>query len=1139
MITQTFHVPSDVSKSPDEMLEKLQSNVFQKVDVPYSSEDDTILNQMNKGISKFYNYEKCFQEIKKYQQSIKKEEKEHFHFKEEECKKDEIFKCELKVKNSRLAYAYPTEASIESITINGFDHRKGAFDGDIVTVCVFGSDQETGKKFGRVTAVIEPNHSTTCICTADPVYSTTFYPLDDRLPAIDNLSNISKKVIELMTNSNPYNESPKAFISVFEKNSLDLFESDHDKIHLPKIKELIPLDIASSLLFVVKILGWSHQRYRKPLGAVIEALPRTTNLLINEMILKITHNIDDHSVDCVKDFLESESTSILDIDPKYNCAFTIDPPDSVNLDDALSLVPLEEASNTFELAVLITDVAYHIQKDDELDKLARRHGTSIYPGKMGQSKSNHSILHMLPPNYSKANLSLLSGEVRPVLVVSARVQIEQDEIVSIQVEDPTHSFVKPVVNLDYRTAQILMNKINPREDLVKKAAKDFKSLTNLSLTQTLNWMFKIAMKLRIDRLDEASYIYQLSDPYDEENWQTHLLVEELMIWANTHVAEFMFKNSPDYTLLRHQLPPSCEDISKVCKMHQSTLEFSLQYSFLMREQEFNVQSSYLGITFSTIKTLKEAFCRNDRLKVARILANESNYPQLALLDSAMRVINHSAEYIFTGQKQVEDDSQNQFNHYSIRKKYTHFTSPIRRYIDIVVQRIVTSLITNDPELPFTSKELLSLCKIMNLKGRSAAKYARNIDRNELVASFEDEGMQKLPAYIASSLEKKSKFHLCFSSQLYNNLTYIEDTSFTLSQLNYHSKEQGFFIWHIISMSLSEPHHLLECPQVIDLKEKSDESNSDIIVCAFPLEKEKSSQRRMKRFYNATVKNELVKIDSETWKLAKKCIKNPNKVNVTSFMRQLQPLTPACISQPSNAPFQTQISVHDSPVICYSVKKKFEVGDMVNVWMGKSLSEPFPSPSVQLMEVAPSVRVCLEHMQNPSSCFSQTDLRLSSKSFFRTRKEYVDLWSNALLAEGCHDAVKTDQILIISKAALDWPGFIRGHNYLDKTYYIPTGCVHLEIPLKNLDMVDFFNVKVGNLVCVRYDKDKSVNSIFHFIVKEVDTGKSDQHKVKKMNIAMISAGEYGCRVPEKMRGILSRKPACTCNLQIIKMPDSIQ
>ena len=73
----------------------------------------------------------------------------------------------------------------------------------------------------------------------------------------------------------------------------DSTDSSSDNNQL-KIKEFIPLEKASSLLFIMKVLRWSTE-YPKPLGAIIEAFPQTTSISNMETLLKVVHNIShDH-----------------------------------------------------------------------------------------------------------------------------------------------------------------------------------------------------------------------------------------------------------------------------------------------------------------------------------------------------------------------------------------------------------------------------------------------------------------------------------------------------------------------------------------------------------------------------------------------------------------------------------------------------------------------------------------------------------------------------------------------------------------------------------------------------------------------------------------------------------------------------
>ena len=1140
MITRTFHVPSSTAakciESVKETLHQLQLLVFPD-NLPANNEvteaavpmqgKDFIIVRLQEAAKKLRHNENCKLQIREEQSdqiwAIVDDQKPDA-LEGDESNGGERVTCELAVKTMRNAAAIPLDSSKDGITINGFNHRRGAFDGDIVTVHLFGTSEETGQKYGRVVKVQEARHPTKYVCRADQYNIINFYPIDRTVPGILNLPKISRKILQY--NSEEFSESQRGYITVFEEASLD---DDGDDL-LPRIKDLISLESAPSLLFVVKVLGWSP-KYRKPLGAVVEALPRTNNMFITEKLLRIANYIDPDETIVTPSHDQSEQTC------QYDRAFTIDPPDAINLDDALSLVPVKE--NIYQLAVLITDVAKHIEKDSELDKYAQRRGVSVY--------GLQNCLHMLPSDFSLKTPSLICGEIKDAIVITAEVKIEGGKVTEVvSCSSPENTTMKSMIKLCYKSAQQLLDSETPETEEIKKRVKEFDSTGELSITETLKLLFKIAMNIRIKRLGDAAYCYQISDPGEEENWQSHLLVEELMIWANNTIAKYLYESLPQMSVLRRQLPPLAEESSAVEKAHEDVLGHSLSLKSLSSQ---SVDETPLLMTTSTLQVIRDACMHGDIFKLTGILTNDQLYPQLAIVHSALISISRRGEYICT--RRIEDQSLEEnalYSHHSLRlSQYTHFTSPIRRYIDIVVQRLVNALI-NSSDITYSEDDLSRLCRHLNMKTKMAKRFEKDMKRVELASTCEDT-LQKTQAYLTRSMTKQHRFELCFPSNKYNSVVMRDDTSFDQSQLNYSCREEGSVIkWHVVSIPFSSPDFLLNNSVITDFEKDAETDStgvySSIQADVFHLmdnetDDDIKNERRKKESFSAHVMDGMVRIDPDVWKLSHDCIKTPSEDNISKFIDKLPPVLSH--SKAKSCSHYSKFS--NSPIIRYDVTRSFGPGEVLNVWLGKSVRRPIASPGIHLIEIAPTVRVCLQHNQSPVMCFSDAQLRLTSKSHYRSESEYVNLWSKALLAESSNDGVKTKTLVLFKDAPLVWPKLVQPDTCLDNIYFKPQGSLSLEIPLEKMDMMDFLKIRPGDLVCSRYDitnsSGEAICAVYHFVIHKVKDIKNSakEKEVIGIELFMRPVGEHGCRVSERMEKELKANPKC--ELQVIKMPDSFK
>ena len=1118
IISKTFCVPQEVStnvESVNKSLKELRHEIFSTSDIISDAEEvtkDSILKSYQKALQDIPHYKKCKLQISQVQRESRWG---IVDIKDNETKsstsEEEAIECELSIINPRYAKAIPLDSSkyTKPIIINGFNHRKGAFDGDIVGINVF--YRNDNKEYGKVVCVKEARHPTKYVCKADQYNVICFYPLDKSVPSIVNLPKISSEHLEY------HNDVCADYVTVFKMSSL---QSDH----LPQIKELVPSDLAQNLLFVVQVLGWSP-KYRKPLGAVIEVLPCTSNLFFTERLFRIVHDIDDTKEPDVSAATLQTST-LQHVGLHYDQAFTIDSSDSLVLDDAISLVPLQD-KNTYKLAVLVTDVAKYISKDDELDKFARKRGTSVYGG--------NNVVHMLPQDVATQMFSLNYNTTRDVLAVTAIVVVKEEEI-TIVCNGPEKAHVTSQARLTYESAQNLLDAKPIEDDEINKCINDFDAKRkDMCMAKTLKLLLKIAMHLQANRLG-----YGVLDTDESKNdlWQSHLLVIELMIWANSKIAEYLSENLMEarMALLRRQLPPLSENLAKFRELFKNTLDYSL--ALRKYSQSENVQRKLLIVADFLVQFLKSAYKNYDQKSIIWALSNDHLYPQLAQIHAELRKINQRSEYISAKLEEATDDCKHTYAHHSLQvDTYTHFTSPIRRYFDILVQRLVVALL-DSADITYTHKELQDICHHLNLKAKMAKRFEQSICRAVLAKNCEN-SLIKTQAFVSESFKKvrNQVYQLYIPSDDFTSIL-DEDTQFEYSDLNINRcGNENELKWHIVCTSLddSHPHDLLCDPRVSKFTDYPTSEKlsgrycfieANIFVYDAKVSEEPIQSKHVK--YKAPVNSNTIEVSSDVWDLAHQCLISPSLENISNFIEVLPDL-PSPTKMNSDS---LHIQFSNSPVVIYDITRTFQPNDVVNVWFGKSLKESLPSPELHLMEIAPTFRVCVQHNQNPVKCFSDEHLQQASHDSYDSIYEYVELWSKVLVAEAAYDGINTQMIFLIKNACLKWPEFEPVYNCIDDVHYELAGELTLKIPFTKLHIFDNHKIVAGDLVCARYDivddKKEALTAVFHFVI----TGK--QKDVNTCCFYMKFMGNY-CQVSEKWKSYLDQQ--LLCEIQIIKMPVS--
>ncbi|KAI8120281.1 hypothetical protein FF38_01457 [Lucilia cuprina] len=368
-------------------------------------------------------------------------------------------------------------------------------------------------------------------------------------------------------------------------------------------------------------------------------------------------------------------------DLRKKCVFTIDPLTAKDLDDAVSVEKLNDKE--YEIGVHISDVAYYLQENSELDNLVKHRATSIY--------LVNEVIHMLPPSLC-FRCSLLPGEDKFAFSVFWKWHTEKEEFSAPRF---TRSIINSCSQFAYEHAQKIID--NPEEEFDND---DFPELLNEWTPNDIKWrvllLQQIAQKLKAKRYENGALSinnpklrFQL-DPITGEpiayeiegRKEANFLIEEFMLLANQSVAKFIHDRFPDISILRNHSPP-------------------LQKSMKALKERLN----NMGLEFdiSSSKSIYESMQR---------LTQQASDPKAveACLSTLLTKPMARARYYCSEGKSSDAD----FWHYALSIPiYTHFTSPIRRYPDILVHRLLAAALNYCPPPQRTTDELHHLAKICN------------------------------------------------------------------------------------------------------------------------------------------------------------------------------------------------------------------------------------------------------------------------------------------------------------------------------------------------------------------------------------------------------------------------------------------
>ncbi|GAA5977778.1 hypothetical protein JCM10908_005093 [Rhodotorula pacifica] len=329
-------------------------------------------------------------------------------------------------------------------------------------------------------------------------------------------------------------------------------------------------------------------------------------------------------------------------DLRQHRVFTIDPETAKDLDDALHIIKNEDG--TYEVGVHIADVSHFVKPNTALDREARKRATTVY--------LVQRAVPMLPPTLSEELCSLNAGADKLTFSVIFTLTPE-GQIVSTW-------FGKTVINskakLAYSDAQEVIDKDALPEgkvedvDLRKGIEDDVKMLA--AIAKQLRARRFDSGALRIDNVKVSFRLDEFGLPVDAREYErkeANELIEEFMLMANIAVAGKIASGLPDQALLRR---------------HEAPIDRRLEaFVTRMKKLGIDLDGSSSG---SLMKSIKDVTDPSERLTLQHLSTR------------AM----HRAKYFCTG---TLDFSR--YGHYALNVPlYTHFTSPIRRYADVIVHR---------------------------------------------------------------------------------------------------------------------------------------------------------------------------------------------------------------------------------------------------------------------------------------------------------------------------------------------------------------------------------------------------------------------------------------------------------------------
>jgi ribonuclease R len=348
---------------------------------------------------------------------------------------------------------------------------------------------------------------------------------------------------------------------------------------------------------------------------------------------------------------------------------TIDGETARDFDDAVLVRPLPNGN--WELQVHIADVSQYVRPGTALDLEARLRGTSVYfPDR---------AIPMLPPQLSSGMCSLRPDEDR--LVLSCVMVIDsRGEVSGYQV---CEGIIRSAKRLTYTQVQgVLDGNVETRAEC-------------LDLVPEVERMYELALKLNAKRHRRGSIDFDLPEPviqFDPDgNMETivrsqrgwsHRLIEEFMLSANECVATWIESQDVPSVYRIHEIP----DPKRIIDFEETASQFGYSLGF----------SSLPVKRIQTKGDRRDARGRDRQAKTHEVAESIPVTPQMyqrLTAKIAGKPEERILSYLMLRSLKQARYSEKNVGHFALASpSYTHFTSPIRRYPDLIVHRLLRELI---------------------------------------------------------------------------------------------------------------------------------------------------------------------------------------------------------------------------------------------------------------------------------------------------------------------------------------------------------------------------------------------------------------------------------------------------------------
>ncbi|KAJ8335593.1 hypothetical protein SKAU_G00389350 [Synaphobranchus kaupii] len=867
---------------------------------------------------------------------------------------NDIKRCKLIKEKFDSGYAIPLDQPTLRISITGKENIGRSFPGDVAAVEILSDDESSCN--GKVVGVLKGESQSTFVCA-----------IDNHDPQV--MKPINKGASNIFT---PSAKNKPNCVAVRKKEK---------GCWIPDRYIKIDEESRQNNLFVVEVLKWVKP-CRYPLGVVTKVLPKAASEECGLEMLDIKYQLTKVPPKYTKGDLKVSLKNRKDF-RSYN-TFTVDHCKSQDLDDAISV---RDLGDHYEIGVHITDVASYVTKGSKIDKYAENQGNVLY-------RLSEKPAFLFPEKLREGYLSLLPGCERHAISLRVVIEKESNRIK----EKPTFdlSLIKSKRRMTYEEAEEIIRKhyVNHGHQLKFDTLED---------CLAVSYYFSEVHKQH--RVSGNCHHVQSDEDAHQGRGMSHDMVKELMIMYNSFVSDFLIKKEKTKRLtpLKCQDCPDPKDVCQFLTRHSTLMPFSAHLSILQDEnadldnddaeglsadeqmlnRPTNGPESFreFSVFTSLLKRLEVAAQNRDFHTLVYLITADDIHPQLQPVAAEFRKLLRKG-YIHRS----NSTSQSKVGHHDLQlDSYTGASSPMRRYLDVIVQRLLHSALEESgPRVRYTSKEIDLFCALYMEKCSMTAEFDKDVQNLKTVISLSHQSAQMM-AVVNDLHHRGDNFQV----------------SFPLNQVS-------------LSQMISIKYKDLK---LIDQPEYNRESHSMILKW----------KRRVYSFTNSHICSELkgaqlnphiTPVLTDTWKCIVSAIRAEDWEKVLQRVQEIKPRDlkkGKC--RPPDFEHYTELSL------------ELKVGQSFPVQLGTDTSCGQTFPAVQLVNVHPQFDICLQHSKDPILCFSKPVLQASKQDYSRY-KEYQGIWGPLCAMDTAYNAVAENDSIVLEGVKITWKDKKNLEGYFD-------------------------------------------------------------------------------------------------------------